>query len=152
MKKNKNNAFTAIEILVSVSIIIVLAAIVLSAFINFKFTKSLDRDTELVVEVLRQARNQTLASQNAYAYGVHFETTSIVLFTGTSYDPASSTNKTYSLNSADTILSKSLAGGGSDVIFDRLTGETSENGTITLSSQSAPNTKTVTIYKTGIIE
>jgi len=56
------------------------------------------------------------------------------------------------LNASDAVFNITLAGGGSDVIFNRLTGETSQNGVITLSSPSTAQIKTVTVYKTGVVE
>jgi len=46
-----------------------------------------------------------------------------------------------------------LAGGGVDVIFQRLTGETVQSGTVTMALvASTTRTKTVTIYGTGLFQ
>jgi prepilin-type N-terminal cleavage/methylation domain-containing protein len=144
--------FTIIEILIVVSIIAILASIFVGAFVTFRRSATLDRDTETVVENLRKARTQTLTSQDGAAYGIHFASTTVTLFTAPTYTLGLSTNQVYDLNTTDTVLALSLTGGGTDVIFARLTGETSQNGTITLSSTSASTTRIITVYKTGLIE
>jgi prepilin-type N-terminal cleavage/methylation domain-containing protein len=144
--------FTLIETLVILSIIGIIVVITVSSLALFRSSQGLDKDTETVVEVLQQARTQTLNSQAASQYGVHFSSTSTTLFVGPSYSPTASTNNVYPLQSADTILTITLVGGGSDVVFNRLTGETSQNGTILLQSNSSTKRHTVTIYKTGLVE
>ena len=148
----KTKGFTAGELIVSLAIMFVVAGIVMSAFINFRKTQSLSIDTETVIEVLRQARNQTLSSKNSTVYGVHLTAPKITLFTGATYSSGASTNQDYNLSSTDTILTISLNGGGSDVIFQRLSGVTAQNGTVIVSSPGLSQTKTITIYKTGLIE
>ena len=148
----KMRGFSAAELIVSLAIMFVLAGIILSAFISFRKTQSLTIDTETVIEVLRQARNQTLSSKNSTVYGVHMTAPKITLFTGSTYSSGAGTNQDFTLSSTDTILTISLTGGGSDVVFQRLTGETSQNGTVVVSSPGLSQTKTITIYKTGLVE
>ncbi len=143
---------TTIELIVSLAILTVLTIVVLTSLISFKKNQSLSKDSGTVVEVLRQARNQTLSSKNSSNYGVHMATTTVTLFAGSSYSSGASTNQDFLLSSTDTILTISLAGGESNVVFNRLTGETAQNGTVVISSPDVSETKTVTIYKTGLIE
>jgi len=144
--------FTLIELLISLGIIIVLLAIVFSSFVKFRDREALLKNTEMVVAVLRQARNQTLSSKNSSVYGVHFSATSTTLFVGGSYSSGTTTNQKFNLSNGDNALTITLTGGGNDVIFRRLSGETSQNGTVVISSTKLSYTKTVTIYKTGLVE
>ncbi|MBA3550755.1 prepilin-type N-terminal cleavage/methylation domain-containing protein [Patescibacteria group bacterium] len=144
--------FTLIEILIVISIIGIISTILMTSFSLFNKSEALDKDTDAVVESLEGARSLTLSSQNASQYGVHFGTSKITIFTGTSYTESASTNRDVVLSPTDTILTISLTGGGSDVVFKRLTGETTQNGTVIISSPSTSKTRTVTIYKTGVIE
>lgn len=130
----------------------VIGAIVFSSIIKFRDAHSLSKDTETVIAVLRQARNQTLSSKNSSVYGVRFATTTVTLFVGATYSSSTTTNKVFTMSGSDNILTISLNYGGRDVVFQRLSGETSQNGTIIISSPRLTNTKTVTIYKTGITE
>jgi prepilin-type N-terminal cleavage/methylation domain-containing protein len=144
--------FTLIEIVIVIGILGVLSTISMVTFISFKNTQGINKDSEAIVEMLQQARTQTLSSQNASVYGVHFGTTSVTLFAGSTYSAGVATNEVYNFLSADTVLSVTLTGGGNDVIFSRLTGETTQNGTIVISSTSATITRTVSVFKTGVIE
>lgn len=124
----------------------------MTTFVAFRKNAALNKDTETVIETLRQARSETLSSQNASQYGVHISATKITVFTGSTYSPSDSTNRDFLLSPMDTIVTIDLVGGGSDVIFNRLTGETSQSGTVVISSPTTSKTKTVTIYKTGLVE
>lgn len=147
--------FTLIEILVVLGILAIITTLIFNTFVDFRRKKALEADTKMVVEVLIEARNQTLTSQNSSQYGVHFSLSpvpQIVLFAGATYVANAVTNKVYPLASTDNILTVTLVGGGSNIVFNRLTGETNQSGTIILSSPSLSVTKSVTIYKTGSIE
>lgn len=144
--------FTLVEFLVVFSIMALVTMGTVGVFIALRNSQALSKDTEMVSGVLRQARSQTLTSQNASQYGAHISASKITLFAGDTYSAGSSSNQDFALTSSDIIVTAILSGGGNDVIFKRLSGETSQNGTIVLTSVSSANTKTISIYKTGLIE
>ncbi len=145
----KNSGFTFIETLISIAIIVVVAVIFSSALSLFKESGQLDESQSAIMGFLRDARARTLSSENNTNYGVHFETTQTVLFRGSSYNSLNSTNETYVFPSLVKISAISLVG-GSDVVFQRLSGTTTNSGTVTLQSQNnTSRTRTITIYATG---
>jgi prepilin-type N-terminal cleavage/methylation domain-containing protein len=149
----REHAFTIIETLVVIAIIGVLFVIVLFTFADKGADKQLDADVLNTKTLLEEARSLTTSAKEASAYGVHFETNKIVLFTGSTYTAGLSTNKESLLNSVVEISSINLSGGGSDVVFDRLTGGTSKSGTVTLRLVSdTGNTRTVEINAVGTVE
>ncbi len=150
--RQKTGGFTLIELIVVIGILVVISGIIVGAFVVFNHSEAVDKDTEMIVETLRLARSQTLASKNATQYGVHFSPSSITLFSGSSYVASASSNVVFSLHSDDTISSVSIPAGGEDVIFDRLTGATADAGTVTISSTDSSLSKSVTIYNTGLIQ
>ncbi len=152
MNSTSIKGFTFIEVAISISVLFLVASVVLIPLLNYRKSLALQTDTDTITAVLREARNQTLSSKNSTVYGAHITSTKITLFTGASYSSSNVTNKDYALSSTDTIVTINLLGGGSDVVFDRLTGETSQSGTVVVSSPGISRTKTVTIYKTGLIE
>ncbi len=151
-RKNKKSGFTLIEILVVLAIVGLISIFIFTSLNNYKKFQALDKDKETIVQILRQARSQTLSSRNASQYGAHIASSTVTLFTGTTYSSSSASNQVFLLQASDNIMTISLNGGGSDVVFTRLTGETNQYGTITISSPTTSKTKTVTIYKTGLVE
>ncbi len=148
----KTKGFSILELIVVLAVMAILVAIFLNTFIVFRKNQALAKDSETIALVLNEARNLTLDSKNSSNYGVHITSSKVTFFVGNTYGAGNSGNMDYALNTTDTIITISLTGGGSDVAFQRLTGETSQNGTVTISSPGISQTKTVTIYKTGLIE
>lgn len=141
------------ELLISTAILLLLAALTYQAFQSTNSHKALDTGALKVLTELRNARSLTLSSKHAQPWGVHIASSSVTLFQGGVYDAATTTNVVTALNSFVTISSTILAGGGSDVIFERLTGETAHFGTITLSLIASSTMKrTITVYETGVVE
>ncbi|MCX6701946.1 MAG: prepilin-type N-terminal cleavage/methylation domain-containing protein [Candidatus Zambryskibacteria bacterium] len=147
------SGFTLIETLISLAIIMSLSVIGFQSFQNVNNSEALNKDISQIISVLRQARSLTLDSKNADQYGVHFENSQVVLFEGTTYISSDINNVKTSLNNRVRISSIVLSGGGSDIIFEQLTGKTSQDGNITLSLINNPsNIKRITVYKTGLAE
>jgi prepilin-type N-terminal cleavage/methylation domain-containing protein len=144
--------FTIIELLIVITILAIISAVVLTSLSSINTSQAIDKDAQAIVAYLDQAKSNTLASKDASQYGVRFASTTITLFKGSTYNSSEPENRTYLLNPATIIKTVSLTGGGLDVVFSRLTGETAQNGTILVSSTRASTTRTVTIYKTGAIE
>ena len=119
-----------IEIIVAIG---VLAIVGTTVFVGFsKATESADLKTSAfkVVDALQFARTRTIASLASSQYGVHFEQTQYVLFRGATYNASDPDNIVYPISSRVEIANIALAGGGSDVVFDRITGKTVQNGTL----------------------
>jgi prepilin-type N-terminal cleavage/methylation domain-containing protein len=152
MSRPTPQGFTIIEILITLAILAIIVALLVNSFQLFSKHQEINKDADIVIEALEEARTNTLASQNASQYGVHFATSSVTIFAGSTYVAGASTNVSPSLTSSATVLTRTLTGGGNDVVFQRLTGETAQNGTIGISSPNTTRTRTVTIYKTGLIE
>ena len=144
-----------IEILVVISIIVILAIIILPNLSRFRNERTLSNTTQDIISLLNKARSDTISSFNSNSYGVHFETDKIVYFAGTTYNSSDSNNSIINLDSSVTIPVSggiNLNGGGGDVIFTRLTGDTAGYGTIVVRlSSDATRQITITINKTGAI-
>lgn len=144
--------YTVIELLVVIFIIVVLASLTIAGFRFFTHQISLDSSVEQIVETLNLAQNKTVASVSESSYGVHFATNSFTLFTGSSYNPADPANEIFDLANEVEIFDIALAGGGQDVIFNRLTGNTKQFGQISLRLVSRPaEIKNIYIESSGKI-
>ena len=150
---NNQSGLTIIEIMIAVSVVVVLAALSFQVFNVFIKRQALDKDTQKIVSMLKEARSATLASRANSVYGVHFVATRTVMFKGTVFIESDSNNRELSLNPRVQITVTNLNGGGSDIIFDRLTGATDQYGSVTLSLVASTSiTKIISIEETGIVE
>ncbi|MBI3633948.1 MAG: type II secretion system protein [Candidatus Vogelbacteria bacterium] len=145
--------FTLVEIIIVVGILLTLATITITALSKFSQFTALSKDTEKIVSLLNRARSDTISSKNDVRYGVHFESTKAVLFAGDSYVSNTMTNEVVTVLPTATIRSVTLNGGGSNVLFDRLTGATSESGNIIISLLgSGANSRQITISSNGVAQ
>lgn len=129
-------AFTFIELIIVIAIFLALTTFSLSAFFRFRRESALTNNAEEIIGALRMAQNRTLISKNLSRYGVYFKTTvsphQYILFQGESYALRNdSFDETYEISSDVKIFEIDLAG-GSEVVFNRLTGTTSQSGAISL--------------------
>lgn len=150
---NYKKGLTIIEVLIGIFIIISITTVVFMNFSNFRNEQSLKNTEADIISLLNKARQNTLSSKNSTNYGVHFLSDRVVLFTGLTYTENAITNETVLFNSP--VVVKEIGGinlgGGSDVIFERLTGETIGGNVIIELSNDVSKYKTIVINKTGII-
>ena len=145
--------FSLIEIVIVIAIFVVLFALTLTAFSRFNSNQALNRSVSEVTSVLNEARALTLASFDNTVYGVHLLSDSTTLFKGQTFSPSDPDNKITTISSKVSISNIVLSGGGNDIIFQRLTGKTDQDGTMTLSLVSdSSKSKTITVEVSGIIE
>lgn len=144
--------FTMIELVVVLAVMVLLMAVIMTPFRTFRNSKALDTTSEETLALLSEARGNTLSAKDGYQYGVHFEAAQMVLFRGASYSNGDTVNnKVVTLDNALELTAITLAGGGSDVLFDKLTGKTSMPGSIVIRVKSdTSKLRTITIGGTGI--
>src|SRR3989344_1590177 len=126
----ESRGFTFIELLVVIGMIAVLASGALIAYRAASGGIELKTNAFKIVDVLNLARQRTIASLGASSYGVHFEASQFVLFKGADYSALDSDNIFYVLPDALEIADIVLVGGGSEVVFDRITGKTAQSGSL----------------------
>lgn len=149
-KDNERRGASLVEILAALSIIAVMGSIVLAAFGEFRSRKTMDAAVELALSAFSRAHLDTISSKNDKQYGVHIEASKVVYFVGPTYSAAATTNANYLLPSGVEIANISLGGGGSNVLYDRLKGGTSNNGTFDVRVKARTTIKTtITISATG---
>ncbi len=151
MKLKVQSGFTAIEILVVVIIGVLIATTFIGSLSNFLTAQVVRNTTEDVLGLIQEARTKTIASENSSQYGIHFQSDKAVLFVGSTYTAGASTNKEIVFDTRVYASSISLQGGGSDLLFNRLTGDTGTYGTIVIRLvSSTTGQKTITISQTGV--
>ena len=148
---SSSKGFSIVEMLVVLAVGVIIATVVISVFSKAPGRQALDKQTSVVLSLLEHARGLTLSAKNASVYGVHFETAKAILFTGPTYSANAASNVVEPVHSLLQISAISLAGGGSDVVFNRLAGDTAQYGTVTLSLiASSTQSKVITIFATGL--
>lgn len=132
-----NKGFTMIEIMIVVGLLMIFGSLALVSFQVSRNTRDLTAATQNVLSVLRLAQARTLSGENDSVWGVHLEQNQIVLFRGPTFAGAPFVEP-YDLSSSIELVTIALNGGGSDVIFNRITGTTDQNGTFVLRVAATP--------------
>jgi Tfp pilus assembly protein PilE len=144
----QHRGFGLISLLAALAVIGIVCWLTILAFSNYRAHHSVQAGAEQVLSTLAAAREKTLAGINNSQYGVHFQSDRLILFRGASYP--GTTVQTIDLDSTITIPTITLAGGGTNVIFNRLTGATAQTGTIVVRLASdATQSIIITIAATG---
>lgn len=147
----KPRGFTLFEILVVVAIVGALGAIITASFSRYTRAQAVAGVATTITTALEDARSRTLSSKNASQYGVHLEGGSVILFRGDTYSAGSADNETTPVDPRVTIT-PSLNGGGTDIVFERLSGETLDYGTVAVSiAGDASSAETIIIDRTGLL-
>ena len=145
----ERSGFTIIEIVVSIAIIGIIAAISTVGLRNWQESAARKVAAQDVYQKLRTAREKTLGSDGDTVYGVRIESTSVTLFSGYAYMAGAPGNIVYDFESGVTATS-SLR--GRNIVFERLTGRPSATGTVYVRSRDGNATNTVILYGSGLVD
>lgn len=138
--------FTLIEILLSLSMMAVIAAFSLPVALNYQQRSGAHIAKDTTAQQLRRAQTLSVAGEGDDSWGVYIQTGTVTLFKGSSYAARDT-----SYDEENSIQSSIAVSGVSEVVFDRVTGIPSTTGAIMLDSATG-QTYTVTIYSTGLID
>lgn len=147
-----NRGITLIEILAVAAIVLLLSSLALASFGRFRAQKTMDVAVEVVMTVFSRAHLDTISSKGDLQYGVHLDPDKAVYFIGPTYASGAATNVLYPLNPVLEIANITLVGGGSDVLFNRLSGGTGQSGTFEVRLKGSTVVRTVvTVNGTGAV-
>jgi len=146
--RKSGEGFTLIEILIAITILIIMTAIAVPYFYSFQKEADLNSSAEKIISIIRIAQNKTRAAEQGSQWGVHFLIPSgYELFKGSSYISA---EEIYTLSDNIEIYDISLAGGGSDIIFNKLSADTNQFGSISIRLKNdIAKTKQISIQSSG---
>lgn len=144
--------FLLIQLMITLAILAALGGIAFVSTSVFRERQALYNSVDAASALINEAHGKTLVAQGGTAWGVHLDTNFAELFPGTSYSSGLTGSKIVPLDPAIEFDSVSLASGGSDIIFDPLTGDTADYGTFLVRRvRTAQGQKTVTVSKTGAL-
>ena len=143
--------FTALELLIVIAIMAILLAVIIPSFLNFRRSSLLNTETQELVTVINRARLLSVSSKNDERFGIHFEAGGVTLFQGATYTVGAGTNEVHTFNPAVTLSSIAINGGGSELLFEKVTGATSQNATTTLLVTGTTASTTVLVLQTGVV-
>lgn len=139
------NGFTLIEMLLSISIIAMLAGLSLPVYLNYSTRNDLAIATETTVNALRRAQTYSRGISSDSQWGVAVQSGNITLFKGASYAARDTTyDETVSVSSQIT------TSGLSEIVFAKLSAVPSTTGSISLTSLN--QTRTVSVNAKGMVE
>ena len=147
-----SKAYTLIEILIVIGVLAILTGLASLSLVSFSKSGDLDTTRVIVIGALQEARANSVADIDDKTWGVHLEGDRVVVYanSGGGYNPSDPSNSARVLAS-HTLLSWDLAGGGANIEFDKRTGKTLNEGTVTISG-SSPGVKTIDINSEGMIQ
>lgn len=118
--------------------------------LSFKQKSILNTETMELITTINRARLLSVSSKNDQQFGVHFESSKVVLFQGATYTAGVATNEVHAFNPSINLSSIVVNGGGSNVVFEKVTGATNQNATTTLSVAGTTSSSTVLVRVSGI--
>lgn len=151
VKKNTSRGFSLLELLLVLAILAILAAVILPQFSKFRRSSTLNTDTMNVVTLINRARLLSVSAKNDTRYGVHLEAGQIVLFEGATYTAGASTNEVFVLSDGVTFSGTTINGGGSEILFEKITGDTNNNATTTMSIVGGDTNVTLVVNPSGVV-
>ena len=136
--------FTLIELLIVIALLTILGILTTGFYSRFYNQNAVSVVTDEITQELRKAQIYAMTGKQNGNWGVHNNTTSIILFQGSTFAGRNSAfDETFSVNSNIAIT------GLTDVIFFHMTGTPSATPTIVVSN--ANNTRTIIVNAQGVV-
>ena len=149
---------TFIELIVTISIFSALTGMGMGSYLSWQRQSKLIDNSDIIKSALVRAQQLATAAASSTDWGVHLETDSYVLFSGSFYDANNADNVRWELSGVE-IYEPNLSfddGAGTrtaDVVFDKFTGLTSNVGVINIVLPSNPSVgREIEVFASGKID
>ncbi|HNV12945.1 MAG TPA: type II secretion system protein [bacterium] len=141
---NSKKAFTLLEVLLTVSILVLSAGVMSPIYFSAKNKEDLSSSVDMVVASLRRAQALSIGGQHDTSWGVKVLNGNIIVFSGNDFLSRNSAFDEKILTNKNIIIS-----GNNEFVFDKITGSTSDFGSVILSLRL--NSNTISVNKRGIV-
>jgi prepilin-type N-terminal cleavage/methylation domain-containing protein len=143
--KISKKGFTLIEVVLSLSVLLILSAASLPIIWPYLTQNDLEVATQVTTESLRRAQVLAMAQKKDSSWGVKIQANNVIIFQGTSFE-----NRDNSFDELINFLITLQVSGPDEIIFEKLSGIPNQNGNIVLSN-SENQSKSVNINSKGLI-
>ena len=154
MGNTSKKGFTLLELIIVIAVLGIVAGGAFAVFSSFITNTYVDNTTQEIVNVLRKANTDSIARLYDLNWGVHFDdiTSKFTFFAGDSYDTRNMQyDEATNLPLSVTFSQISLNGGGKDILFRKISGDTTQYGSLKVRSASGRE-RIITINQLGQIE
>lgn len=150
MKKFLHTAgLSALEMIIGLAVIAVLAALIFTMLSNVAGRRELDRAADIATALFREARSRTLASEGGSVFGVFWDTGRIIEFRGPVFIDGDEKNEVREFSARIETADSTIA--GNTVVFERLTGRAVPDGAFHVRLKGKSDQfRTVVIEQSGL--
>lgn len=141
----RSGGFTLLELLLSVTIIGLLAGLSIPVYESFARRNDLDLAAQNITSAMRRAETYARAENYDSTWGVKFQTGSVTLYRGTSYS-----TRTTGFDEVLAVPGSISMSGLDDIQFAKMTGAPAATGTLTLTS-TTNDSRTITLNAKGMV-
>lgn len=142
--KSCYGGFTIVELLVVIAIFVIFVGFGEVAFVNYQSRSNLEIATSNIVEAIRHAKSNASQVQDDSKWGIKFEQNQAIVFSGDSYSARNSAR-----DQVVALPGGSTLSGITEIVFEKVTGDTVNIGTIVLTNRVG--TKNITVNAKGTI-
>ncbi|MGE5327785.1 MAG: Tfp pilus assembly protein FimT/FimU [Thiobacillus sp.] len=150
IESEKKAGFTLVELLLSISVIVILSALSMPFISAFQSRNNLDVALNTIAQAERRAQTSAMAVErdaDCTGWGLSVQSSGIVLYCGTSFSGRNSSfDENYDIASNINISS---TGGAGDISYSKVSGLPNNTGTITLTQGS--DSRSISINAKGVI-
>ncbi|MFQ5492586.1 MAG: prepilin-type N-terminal cleavage/methylation domain-containing protein [Candidatus Dojkabacteria bacterium] len=145
-KQRLQQAFTLFELLLSMSLLAMVAAFSVPLYQSFQTSNDLELTADITTQSLRRAQSLAMSGDGDANWGVYIQNGSVTLFQGDDY-----ATRDTSFDEDLEISDKINLSGLSELVYEKFTGDPSATGTINLSIASG-ETRIITINSRGTVD
>ncbi len=146
MMKIQQSGFTLVEVIITIAIIVVVAAVTIPLYSYWQNLSVLDSSRFEVLQDMRWAQDKASAGLNDSDFGVYFTSNTYVIFQGTTF-----ATRDIGQDIERKVPTMIVISGISEVTFDKKTGDPSVSGAVILTNTADSSKESIYINPEGAI-